>query len=112
MSDMEKDDMISIAITEAFGERCQDFSEGCPACETWKQYDNVVNTLKWIRDFPKEGYGRRTDDGYPDEICYDEWAYRRMVDGYRESANAGLFHHQDHISITVIEGINEGEETS
>lgn len=46
--------------------------------------------LESIRDFPKPGTSRRTEDGYPDEIVYDEFAYRRIVDSYRECARAAL----------------------
>ncbi len=45
--------------------------------------------LEAIRDYPSPD-GRRADDGYPDEIIYDEFAYRRMVDSYRAAAEAGL----------------------
>lgn len=36
------------------------------------------------------GSGRCTDDGYPSEISYDEFAYRRLVDSYRAAARALL----------------------
>ncbi len=45
--------------------------------------------LEAIRDYPPSD-GRRTDDGYPDEIIYDEFAYRRLVNSYRAAATAGL----------------------
>lgn len=34
-------DLIAEAITEAFGERCPEFSAGCWACEAWAQYDTL-----------------------------------------------------------------------
>lgn len=34
-------DYIAEAITEAFGERCPDFAEGCACCEAWAQYDRL-----------------------------------------------------------------------
>lgn len=37
----ERTDYIAEAITEAFGERCLDFAEGCACCEAWKQYDEL-----------------------------------------------------------------------
>lgn len=46
--------------------------------------------LEAIRDFPKPGNPRRTEDGYPAEIAYDEFAYRRVVDSYRDAARAAL----------------------
>ncbi len=51
--------------------------------------NRMKQALEAIRDYPQEG-GRRTDDGYPSEVLYDEFAYRRMVNGYRETAEAGL----------------------
>lgn len=41
--------------------------------------------MRTIRDYPNGGK-RATDDGYPLEIAYDEFAYRRMVDNYRDVA--------------------------
>ena len=32
-------DYIAEALTEAFGERCPDYAEGCHTCEAWKEYD-------------------------------------------------------------------------
>ncbi len=49
----------------------------------------MKEALEAIRDYPQEG-GRRTEDGYPDEVIYDEFAYRRMVNSYRSAAEAGL----------------------
>ncbi|MHA6684442.1 hypothetical protein [Mesorhizobium sp. A556] len=46
----------------------------------------ALKRLEAIRDYPKEGDSRRTEDGYPLEIVYDEFAYKRMVDSYREVA--------------------------
>lgn len=46
----------------------------------------ATKRLEAIRDYPKKGDSRRTEDGYPLEIVYDEFAYRRMVDSYREVA--------------------------
>ncbi|PJN96464.1 hypothetical protein CNY89_02375 [Amaricoccus sp. HAR-UPW-R2A-40] len=50
----------------------------------------LEGALTDIRDFPRPGYPRRDEDGYPMEIEYDEFAYRRMVDGYRHVARAAL----------------------
>lgn len=50
------------------------------------------DNLKWLAEelrglaaWPHEGYDRRTDDGYPMEAVYDEFAYKRLVDSYREA---------------------------
>lgn len=39
---MPEQDLIAEAITEAFGERCPDVAEGCPCCDAWKQYDDLI----------------------------------------------------------------------
>ena len=41
--------------------------------------------IKEIIDFPPKGHPRRTKDGYPIEVIYDEFAYKRMVDAYRDT---------------------------
>lgn len=51
---------------------------------------SLIEALTAIRDYPKEGSPRRDEDGYPLEIEYDEFAYRRIVDSYREIARAAL----------------------
>lgn len=53
-------------------------------------FDALVEALESIRDFPREGYGRRTEDGYPMEMVYDQFAYERLVDSYRKVAAAAL----------------------
>ena len=40
--------------------------------------------LKDLIAWPPKGYDRRTEDGYPQELIYDDFAYFRMVDFYRE----------------------------
>jgi G3E family GTPase len=41
-----KIDYIAEAITEAFGERCPEFAEGCACCEAWKQYDGLLSDIR------------------------------------------------------------------
>ena len=48
----------------------------------------AVKVMEAIRDYPKAG--RTTEDGYPSEIVYDEFAYKRMVDSYRATARSFL----------------------
>lgn len=43
------EDYLADAITEAFGERCPDFAEGCPCCDAWAQYDAVQLDLAELR---------------------------------------------------------------
>ena len=55
-----------------------------------KQRNKYRKFLKIIRDFPPKGYSRRTEDGYPAEIVYDEYAYKRIINSYRKLAKKGL----------------------
>jgi len=41
--------------------------------------------IESITHYPPKGNNRRTEDGYPSEISYDEYAYKRMVDSYRSA---------------------------
>lgn len=34
---------IHEAVLFYFGERCAEYAEGCPSCEAWKLYDEVIN---------------------------------------------------------------------
>lgn len=43
MSDTIVPDYIAEAITEQFGERCDEFAAGCACCEAWSQYDDLVS---------------------------------------------------------------------
>jgi hypothetical protein len=49
--------------------------------------EKLAAALDAIATYPKEGQPRRTEDGYPAELAYDEFAYKRMVDTYRACAN-------------------------
>jgi hypothetical protein len=61
--------------------------------------------LEMIRDFPKDGNPRRTKDGYPGEVIFDDFAYKRMVDSYREAAVEGL----DRAARSTLSPQKEGE---
>ena len=41
--------------------------------------------IKKIISYPEKGNPRRTKDGYPSEAVYDEYAYKRIVDSYRNA---------------------------
>jgi hypothetical protein len=44
----------------------------------------LTKGLNAIINYPTKKQGRRTKDGYPAEIIIDEWAYKRMVDSFRD----------------------------
>jgi len=33
---------IKRAMLEYWGERCEDYEEGCVVCDAWREYDNLV----------------------------------------------------------------------
>lgn len=34
--------LVEQAITAHWGERCDDYEQGCPVCDAWREYDNLV----------------------------------------------------------------------
>lgn len=61
--------------------------------------EDAADCLLDLIEFPREDYARRTDDGYPAEFDYDEFAYKRMVDTYRNHAR-----HARSIALRVSDG--------
>ncbi len=47
--------------------------------------DKEKKAITQVIPYPKKGTPRRTKDGYPSEVSYDEFAYKRMVDSYRDA---------------------------
>ena len=47
-------------------------------------------SLRQIVAYPPKTEPRRTDDGYPAELVYDEFSYNRMVDSYREGISKAI----------------------
>ncbi len=52
----------------------------------------VLKELKELREIliAIRDYGNDTESGYPEEIAYDEFAYNRIVESYRDAARKGL----------------------
>ena len=50
-----------------------------------QKLDGIRKALKQVIEYPTKEQGRRTKDGYPSEIIYDKWAYRRMIDSVRRA---------------------------
>lgn len=41
--------LVEEAMTAHWGEKCDDYEEGCPVCDAWREYENLVTygeTLK------------------------------------------------------------------
>ena len=52
--------------------------------ELLAELEELKYGIQHLIDWPSEDYERRSDDGYPTEFVYDEFAYRRIIDGYRK----------------------------
>lgn len=50
----------------------------------------LKEALMIIYNFPPKDYPRRTKDGYPSEIIYDEFSYKRIINTYRDVARLAL----------------------
>jgi len=63
-------DLIEQAITEFYGERCDDYLAECVVCTVWKEYDTLRDALEEeIRDYmlPKmKGIYTRLNGGSDD----------------------------------------------
>jgi len=45
----------------------------------------IKEALQAIIDYPQESEPRRDEKGYPTEVVYDDFAYKRIVDSYRDA---------------------------
>ena len=61
----------------------------CDTAAALKLFRDSIEALTIIATYPPVG-GRRTEDGYPSEVVYDEYAYKRIIDSYRRVANTAL----------------------
>lgn len=34
--------LVEQAMTAHWGEKCDDYEEGCPVCDAWREYENLV----------------------------------------------------------------------
>lgn len=37
---------IEEAMTAHWGERCDDYEQGCPVCDAWREYDNLLTDIR------------------------------------------------------------------
>ena len=37
---------IEEALTAHWGDRCDDYEQGCPVCDAWREYDNLMTDRK------------------------------------------------------------------
>ena len=48
-----------------------------------ERIQEAIDIATCAMNYPPVGHPRRTEDGYPTELIYDEFAYNRMVNSYR-----------------------------
>ena len=34
--------LVEQALTEHWGEKCDSYEQGCPVCDAWREYENLV----------------------------------------------------------------------
>jgi hypothetical protein len=61
-----------------------------PECPARTNEREMLKALEAIRDYGNAAHERGNDEGYPGEIVYDEFTYKRIVDAYREAANKAI----------------------
>ena len=47
---------IKRAMLEYWGERCEDYEEGCVVCEAWRDYDNLVMDNKVANEIAQKAF--------------------------------------------------------
>jgi len=50
-----------------------------------KKLEGIRKAIKQVIDYPPADHPRRTEDGYPTEFVYDEFAYKRMIYSVRNA---------------------------
>ena len=50
-----------------------------------EKLEGIKKAIQQIISYPKKGEPRRTKDGYPSEFAYDDYAYKRMVNSFRDA---------------------------
>ncbi|MEN6544812.1 MAG: hypothetical protein ABFE07_02125, partial [Armatimonadia bacterium] len=71
-------------LSEWFGDKSVELATAEASLATMRE------ALEAIEQYPAKGNSRRDGDGYPKEVVYDKYAYRRLVDSYRIAARRAL----------------------
>ena len=50
-----------------------------------QKLNEIRKAVQGVIDYPDKNHPRRTEAGYPTEMIYDDFAYERMVDSYRDA---------------------------
>ena len=47
---------IKRAMLEYWGERCEDYEEGCVVCDAWREYDNLMMDNKIANEIAQKAF--------------------------------------------------------
>ena len=47
---------IEKAMLEYWGERCDGYEQGCPVCDAWREYDNLVMDNKIANEIAQKAF--------------------------------------------------------
>jgi len=73
---------IKRAMLEYWGERCDDYEEGCAVCDAWREYDNLVMDNKVANEIAQKAFTDVNKDGKfvpPISLSRAEEAIRNRV---------------------------------
>ena len=54
---------IKRAMLEYWGERCEDYEEGCVVCDAWREYDNLMMDNKVANEIAQKAFTDIPEDG-------------------------------------------------
>ena len=55
--------LIEQAIEGHWGERCAEHQDGCPVCDAWREYDNLVMDNKVANEIAQKAFTEVNKDG-------------------------------------------------
>jgi hypothetical protein len=50
-------------MLEYWGERCEDYEEGCVVCDAWREYDNLVTDNKVANEMAQKAFTEVNTEG-------------------------------------------------
>lgn len=85
--------LVEQAIAEHWGEKCDDYEQGCPVCDAWHEYENLVT---YGANKPKENdkHGPLLESqlrAFPDSLVLTEY---QMFDALRATVPDWLADHK------------------
>jgi len=88
--------VLEVAVTEAFGERCPDYEPECPCCMAWKALDNSERQSKLIDELTialsESADEIETWGAYAAEYFQGKHDLRGVVQGFRDIVSKAQSH--------------------